>query len=174
MCRWIKRIILYGRSFYVREFLPCGQAFLPGAATLGMIFAVYLVGAAITPVAGRILDRVGYRRGLMGAAGIVKTGILRPWSTMFPLLSAGWPLWQPASVSARQQHPAMLQGGRNCRFLRYRSLRCVLLLWRIRRLDSSWLFLEANRMVRLCSDHHLYPGAYGSARLSILEKLNNL
>ena len=54
-----------------------------------MIFAVYLIGAAVTPVAGRILDRVGYRRGLMGAAGILATGMLLTLIHYVPVIIGG-------------------------------------------------------------------------------------
>jgi predicted MFS family arabinose efflux permease len=43
---------------------------------LGSIFAVYLVGAAVTPLAGRRIDRDGHRKMLMGAALIGAVGAL--------------------------------------------------------------------------------------------------
>ncbi len=45
-------------------------------ALLGMIFVVYLVGAAATPIAGWWLDRFGSRATLMGAAGLGALGLL--------------------------------------------------------------------------------------------------
>lgn len=45
-----------------------------GPAALGEIFFVYLVGAVIAPTAGRFLDRIGFRRGLQGAAATVVVG----------------------------------------------------------------------------------------------------
>ena len=44
--------------------------------TLGSIFAVYLVGAVITPLAGRRIDRDGHRKMLMRAALIGAVGAL--------------------------------------------------------------------------------------------------
>lgn len=50
--------------------------FLLGAGTLGSIFVVYLVGAAVTPLAGRQMDRVGHRTMLIRAAFIGMVGAL--------------------------------------------------------------------------------------------------
>jgi MFS transporter, YNFM family, putative membrane transport protein len=52
---------------------------------LGLIFAVYLVGAAATPLAGRWLDHFGSQRTLMGAALVGMLGVLL---TMVPHLWA--------------------------------------------------------------------------------------
>jgi MFS transporter, YNFM family, putative membrane transport protein len=51
--------------------------FLLGTAALGSIFVVYLVGAAITPIMGRMIDRLGNRRILMVSvvAGLVGIGL---------------------------------------------------------------------------------------------------
>jgi MFS transporter, YNFM family, putative membrane transport protein len=51
--------------------------FLLGTAALGSIFVVYLVGAAVTPVMGRLMDQYGNRRILMAsvAAGLVGIGL---------------------------------------------------------------------------------------------------
>jgi len=107
--RWIKRIMLHGRSLYAYgDFYLADKPFYLGPAALAMIFAVYLVGAAVTPVAGRILDRVGYRRGLDGSCRYSRNGHAADLIHYVPLLSAGWPLRQPACSSARQRHPAML------------------------------------------------------------------
>ena len=47
-----------------------------GAGSLGFIFVVYLVGAAVTPIAGRRIDRDGHSRMLMGAAMLGGAGAL--------------------------------------------------------------------------------------------------
>jgi predicted MFS family arabinose efflux permease len=47
-----------------------------GPAALSALFAVYLVGAVVTPVAGRWIDRVGPRRGLAVALGVAVAGAL--------------------------------------------------------------------------------------------------
>ena len=62
-------------AFTYVNFYLADKPFYLGSAALGMIFAVYLVGAAATPVAGSILDRIGYRLSLMGAAGMVAIGM---------------------------------------------------------------------------------------------------
>jgi predicted MFS family arabinose efflux permease len=66
---------LVGAFTYVNFYLA-DEPFLLGPASLAGIFAVYLIGAAVTPVAGRLLDRIGYRRALMGAAAVAAAGIL--------------------------------------------------------------------------------------------------
>ncbi len=66
---------LVGAFTYVNFYLAEKPFFL-GPAALALIFAVYLIGAVITPFAGRILDRIGHRRALMGAVGMSATGML--------------------------------------------------------------------------------------------------
>ena len=76
-------------AFTYVNFYLADKPFYLGPAALAMIFAVYLVGAAVTPVAGRILDRVGYRRALMGATGIIATGMLLTLVHYVPVIIAG-------------------------------------------------------------------------------------
>ena len=76
-------------AFTYVNFYLADKPFLLGPAALGMVFAVYLVGAAITPVAGPILDRVGYRKALMGAAGIVAMGMLLTLVRYVPVIICG-------------------------------------------------------------------------------------
>ncbi len=76
-------------AFTYVNFYLADKPFYLGPAALAMIFAVYLVGAAVTPVAGRILDRVGYRRALMGATGIMATGMLLTLVHYVPVIIAG-------------------------------------------------------------------------------------
>jgi YNFM family putative membrane transporter len=52
---------------------------------LGWLFSVYLLGAAVTPLAGRWMDRLGHRAALAGGVGIGVTGALL---TLLPWLSA--------------------------------------------------------------------------------------
>lgn len=66
-----------------------GPRFGLGATGLSAVFAVYLVGAVITPVAGRWIGRVGARRvlALSVGAGVVGTALLLvPW---LPAVVAG-------------------------------------------------------------------------------------
>jgi predicted MFS family arabinose efflux permease len=58
-------------------------------AALGSLFVVYLIGAVVTPVAGRWVDRYGHRAGLAGGmtAGVVGALLtLTPW---LPAIVAG-------------------------------------------------------------------------------------
>jgi YNFM family putative membrane transporter len=64
-----------GTFTYVNFYLA-DRPFLLGPAALGAIFTVYLIGAVITPVAGMILDRAGYRRTLTSAVGMIAAGTL--------------------------------------------------------------------------------------------------
>ncbi len=75
-------------------------------AQLGAIFTVYLVGAAITPVAGRATDRYGHRNTVLIAAGIGMTGALislipSVWAVLIGLTlgSSGVFVSQSAAVS---------------------------------------------------------------------------
>ena len=47
-----------------------------GPRWLGSIFCVYLVGAVVTPWAGRGIDRIGHRKAVLGAAAMGVTGAL--------------------------------------------------------------------------------------------------
>ncbi|HXN47511.1 MAG TPA: MFS transporter, partial [Bryobacteraceae bacterium] len=63
-------------TFTYVTFYLAAAPFLLSPALLGLIFVVYLVGAAVTPLAGRWLDRFGSRRTLMGAAVAGMLGML--------------------------------------------------------------------------------------------------
>jgi YNFM family putative membrane transporter len=79
---------MVGAFTYVNFYLA-DRPFLLGPAVLGAIFSVYLIGAAITPVAGVILDRVGYRRTLKIAAVMVAAGVLLTLIHMLPIIITG-------------------------------------------------------------------------------------
>jgi YNFM family putative membrane transporter len=68
---------LLGTFTYVNFYLAA-PPFELSTAALGQLFAVYLVGAVITPRAGQLIDRVGHRFALVaaftgGAAGVALT-----------------------------------------------------------------------------------------------------
>ena len=63
-------------AFTYVNFYLADKPFSLGPVALGSIFGVYLIGAAITPAAGYILDRVGHRRALVAAVGISAAGML--------------------------------------------------------------------------------------------------
>lgn len=60
-----------------------------GSAALSSIFAVYLVGAAVTPLAGRWIDRVGSRRAVTVALAAALAGALLTLAPSVPLVVAG-------------------------------------------------------------------------------------
>ncbi|HYA42831.1 MAG TPA: MFS transporter, partial [Syntrophobacteraceae bacterium] len=79
---------MVGAFTYVNFYLA-DKPFSLGSAALGSIFGVYLIGAVITPIAGRILDRVGHRRALLGAVGISTAGMLLTMIHYVPVIIAG-------------------------------------------------------------------------------------
>lgn len=76
-------------SFTYINFYLADKPFLLGPAALGTIFTVYLIGAVITPMAGKILDRIGYRRTLGIAVGIIITGMLLTLIRSLPVIILG-------------------------------------------------------------------------------------
>jgi len=76
-------------AFTYVNFYLADQPFHLGPAALGSIFAVYLIGAVITPVAGAVLDRIGYRRSLMGASLMIASGMLLTLVQSLPVIIAG-------------------------------------------------------------------------------------
>lgn len=103
---------LVGAFTYVNFYLADSPFFL-GPAALASVFAVYLVGAAITPVAGHILDRVGNRRALMAAVGMSAAGMLLTLVHVVPVIIAGLAL-EASGVFACQSASAS-QVGRSAR-----------------------------------------------------------
>lgn len=75
---------LVGTFTYVNFYLA-DSPFCLGTTALGTIFAVYLIGAVVTPMAGHFLDRIGFRQGMVGATVLAVAGILM---TLIPLLPA--------------------------------------------------------------------------------------
>ncbi len=73
---------------YVNYYLA-DKPFNLGPVALASIFAVYLVGAAVTPIAGKILDRVGSRVALAGAASVTAGGMLLTLVPQTPIIIAG-------------------------------------------------------------------------------------
>ena len=56
---------------------------------LGWLFAVYLVGAVVTPISGRWIDRYGHRTGIGSAMAIGGTGALLTLVPWLPAIVAG-------------------------------------------------------------------------------------
>jgi YNFM family putative membrane transporter len=63
--------------------------FLLSPGWLGSIFCVYLAGAAVTPWAGREIDRFGHRRAVLGAASLGAAGALVSLAPNVPLILLG-------------------------------------------------------------------------------------
>jgi predicted MFS family arabinose efflux permease len=63
-------------TFTYVNFHLAAAPFHLGTAALGYVFLVYLVGGVITPVAGRWIDRFGYRDAFVGATAVSIIGLL--------------------------------------------------------------------------------------------------
>ncbi len=72
-------------TFTYVNFYLADPPFRLGPTALSMIFVVYLFGAAVTPAAGRLVDRLGDRTVLLGAVGLGGLGML---VTLLPVLAA--------------------------------------------------------------------------------------
>jgi predicted MFS family arabinose efflux permease len=79
---------LVGVFTYVNFYLA-DPPFSLGPAELASIFAVYLVGAVMTPFCGKMIDSIGNRRMLMGAAGGAAAGVLLTLIHSTPVVIAG-------------------------------------------------------------------------------------
>ncbi len=79
-------------AFTYINFYLADKPFELGPAALGLIFSVYLIGAAITPTAGRFLDKFGYRRVIMAAAAMMAAGMLLTLVRSIPVIIVGMAL----------------------------------------------------------------------------------
>jgi MFS family permease len=70
-------------------FLLAAPPFELSTVALGWLFVVYLVGAAVTPLAGAWVDRYGHRAGLASAMAIGGTGALLTLAPSLPAIVAG-------------------------------------------------------------------------------------
>lgn len=70
-------------TFTYVNFYLAAPPFRLGTVALGSIFAVYLLGVVVTPIAGKWIDRVGYRVALATALTTACTGVLL---TLWPML----------------------------------------------------------------------------------------
>jgi len=76
-------------AFTYVPFYLSAPPFSLGPARLAAIFAVYLVGVVITPIAGRWIDRIGSRRTLTIAFGLSAAAMLLTLTTSLPLVVIG-------------------------------------------------------------------------------------
>ena len=91
---------LVGAFTYVNFYLS-DPPFSLGPAALASIFGVYLIGAVVTPVAGRILDRIGHRRALVRAAGVAACGIALTLTSWLPAVVVGLALAASAAFTCQ-------------------------------------------------------------------------
>ena len=103
---------MVGAFTYVNFYLA-DKPFSLGTASLGSIFGVYLIGALVTPLAGRILDHIGHRRALLGAVGISATGMLLTMVHYLPVVVAGLAL-EATGVFASQSASSTYVGKAAC------------------------------------------------------------
>lgn len=77
-----------GLFTYVNFYLAKAP-FCLSTSALGMVFLVYGLGIFITPMSGRLIDRLGHRAGLALAVGLVVAGAALTLGKTLPLLVAG-------------------------------------------------------------------------------------
>ncbi len=100
---------LVGAFTYVNFYLA-DEPFHLGPAALASIFGVYLIGAAVTPVAGKLLDRLGSRTVVICAAAVAGLGMLLTLVHFTPVVIAGLAL--AASGAFACQSAASLNVGK--------------------------------------------------------------
>ncbi len=100
---------LVGAFTYVNFYLA-DAPFNLGPAALASIFGVYLIGAAVTPVAGKLIDRLGARTVVVGAAGVAAFGMMLTLARSTPAVIAGLAL--AASGAFACQSAASLNVGK--------------------------------------------------------------
>jgi len=79
---------LVGAFTYVNFYLA-DKPFHLGPTGLASVFGVYLIGSILTPYSGRVLDRIGCRRGVMWAATVAITGMLLTLAHWLPVVILG-------------------------------------------------------------------------------------
>ena len=97
---------LVGTFTYVNLYLAAAP-FNLSAAGLANVFAVYLVGVLVTPLAARHFDRLGFMKALLSVLAISASGLLLTLVASMPLIvvgltvcSTGVFLCQSATISA--------------------------------------------------------------------------
>ncbi|MDR3367887.1 MFS transporter [Rhodoferax sp.] len=97
---------LVGTFTYVNLYLAAAP-FNLSAAGLANVFAVYLVGVLVTPLAGRHIERLGFMKALLWALSLSASGLLMTLAPSLPVIvvglticSSGVFLCQSATISA--------------------------------------------------------------------------
>jgi len=99
---------LTGVFTYINFYLA-GPPFGLGTAGLGAVFFVYLFGCVVTPLAGRFLDRQGFRRTALLAAGLNLAGLALTLVHALPAVIAGLALFS-SGVFVSQSSATVLTG----------------------------------------------------------------
>jgi predicted MFS family arabinose efflux permease len=76
-------------TFTYITFYLAAPPFGLGSAALGCLFLVYFVGVAVTPLAGRWIDRLGHRTSLAASALASAAGVAMTLAHALPLVIAG-------------------------------------------------------------------------------------
>lgn len=85
---------------YVNFYLSEAPFFL-GSAALASIFGVYLIGAAVTPFSGRLIDRFGNRHVLIASCVVVSAGVLLTLIHSIPAVIAGLAMTAAGAFSSQ-------------------------------------------------------------------------
>jgi predicted MFS family arabinose efflux permease len=82
-------LFMFVATFTYVNFLLAAPPFNLSPSLLGSIFVVYLVGAAMAPLAGRLVDRFGRRRVVVSVIGLWMCGLCLTLISSLPLIVLG-------------------------------------------------------------------------------------
>ena len=105
---FISLFSLVGTFTYVNFYLAA-KPFSLGLAALGSVFLVYGLGLVVTPMAGLLIDRYGYRAGMIAAVAMAIVGLL------LTLLPVAWAV--VVGLAIRSPPPSTTRGtsAKTCR-----------------------------------------------------------
>jgi predicted MFS family arabinose efflux permease len=84
-------------TFTYVNFHLAAPPFNLGTAALGYVFLVYLVGGVVTPVAGRWIDKFGYRNAFLGATVVGTAGVALTLVNSLWIVVAGLAIYSSAT-----------------------------------------------------------------------------
>ncbi len=79
-------------TFTYANFLLAGPPYRLGPAQLGTVFVVYLLGAAATPLAGRLTLQIGRKKTVLLGGGLAAAGLVLTLTPSLPVIIAGMAL----------------------------------------------------------------------------------
>jgi predicted MFS family arabinose efflux permease len=88
-------------AFTYVTFYLAAPPFALGTVAIGNVFFVYLLGLVATPLAGRLVDRVGHRLAVMFAIGTSIIGMLLTLAPSLPVVIAGLALMSAGVFSSQ-------------------------------------------------------------------------